>query len=266
MPRLSDDFEGYYYKHQRGAHTLCLIVGRAGRERFLQIITETSSETLPLSAGNHFSTKGIVLNIKTPSLSLAGTIRYGALEPIRGDIMGPFRFFPMECRHGIVSMRHDLVGSVVRNGEVIDFTGGTGYIEKDSGRAFPASYVWVQANDFQEPCSIVTSVATIPFYGIRFLGCICVIHYRGREYRLATYLGVEVVLCSREKIHLRQGKYRLEIRVKDAVGQKLDAPQDGIMKRTILESASCEAEFLFWIQDRLMFHLHTEHAGFEYEM
>ena len=77
--------------------------------------------------------------------------------------MGPFKYFPMECRHGIISMRHTLEGRLKLNGKEIDFTNGLGYIEKDSGRSFPSSYVWVQANDFDEPCSIMASVADIPF-------------------------------------------------------------------------------------------------------
>lgn len=266
MQKLSDYFEGYYYKHQKDDNTLCLIVGQAGEKRFIQVITKDFSVRLPFSEGNYFSKEGIVLNIRTRGISLSGKIRYGTLTPIRYDIMGPFRFFPMECRHGIVSMSHDLYGGVVLNGEEIDFTGGKGYIEMDSGRSFPVSYLWMQANDFPGQSAIVVSIATIPFYGLRFLGSICVIHHGGREYRLATYLGAEVILCSRELICLRQGKYRLEVRIKDGGGYELDAPQNGKMRRTIAETASCEAEVLFWIGNEKVLWLHTMHAGFEYEM
>lgn len=272
---LSNYFDGYYYKHQKGSQTLCLIVGKSNSEKFIQVITNDFSVKVPFQKGNHFSKKGVVLDIETKGFSLIGKIRYGELAPIKYDIMGPFRFFPMECRHGIISMRHRLNGKVILNGEVMDFTGGTGYIEKDSGRSFPSSYTWIQANEFvkcrskfkpeSDPCSIMAAVAKIPFMGMYFRGCICVIQYRGREYRLATYLGVRVISCTPCRIVLKQGKYWLEIRIKKHESHKLRAPQDGEMTRTILEAASCRAEFIFGVRGRCLFHLYSENASFEWE-
>lgn len=258
-------FEGYYYKHQKGNQTLCIIWGRAGSERFIQVITNDFSEKVPYTKGNIFSTEGIILNIHTSRLSLSGKIRYRELCPIKYDIMGPFKFFPMECRHGIVSMYHRLDGKIVLNGEEIDFTGGRGYIEKDSGHSFPSSYAWIQANDFSEPCSIMASVASVPFCCFHFQGCICVIQYRGKEYRLATYLGVRVISCTSKRILLKQGKYRLEIRIKNSNGHELSAPRNGKMERNILENPSCPAEFTFYIGEKVVFYLHSQHASYEYE-
>lgn len=262
---MSNYFEGYYYKHQKGEKTLCLIEGRSGTERFIQVITNDFSEKVPYTKGNLFSEKGIVLNIRNSRISLSGKIRYEELCPIKYDIMGPFRFFPMECRHGIVSMYHRLEGQVKLNGEMIDFTGGRGYIEKDSGRSFPSSYMWVQANDFPEPCSIVASVASIPLCGLRFQGCICVIQYKGREYRLATYLGVQVKVCTPKRIVLAQRKYVLDIKIKNRSGHPLRAPQDGKMSRTIIENPACQAEFTFYRKGKVLFSLCSEHTSFEYE-
>lgn len=181
------------------------------------------------------------------------------------DIMGPFVFFPMECRHGIVSMHHRLEGKVVLNGETLDFNGGKGYIEMDSGKAFPSSYIWIQANDFKAPCSIMASVASISFGRFSFQGCICVIWYRGQEYRFATYLGVHVITCTPKKIVLVQGKYRLEIRVKNSRGYELAAPENGQMTRIIRESPSCPAEFLLSKGGKTVFFLVSEHASYECE-
>lgn len=258
-------FEGSYHKHQKGNHTLCIIQGKADSERFIQVITEDFSEKVPYTEGNIFSRKGIILNIRTPGITLTGKIRYRELCPISYDIMGPFRHFPMECRHGIVSMYHRLEGKVVLNGTEIDFTGGKGYIEKDSGHSFPSSYAWIQANDFAEPCSIMAAVASIPFYGFHFQGCICVIQYRGKEYRLATYLGVRVLSCTPERIILKQGRYRLEIRIYSHGSHELSAPQNGKMLRKIREIPSCPAEFSFYIKGRRLFRLCSQYSSFEYE-
>lgn len=259
-------FDGYYFKHQKCGHTLCVIAGYAGEESFIQIITNDFSVKVPFSEGNYFSREGIKLNIQTPQISLSGSVRYRNLTPIKYDIMGPFRFFPMECRHGIISMYHRLDGKVRLNGEVMDFTNGVGYIEKDSGRSFPSSYVWVQANDFpKQKCSIMAAVANIPFCGLHFQGCICVVRYKEREYRFATYLGVRVLLCTRNRILLKQGKYLLEIRIKDRCARKLSAPQKGKMTRMIREAADCPAEFILYKENRCIFHLYSQHASFEYE-
>lgn len=266
---MKEFFEGYYYKHQKGDETLCIIAGKAGTARFIQVITEKQAWQVPFTEGNKFTTGGIRLAIETPELSLKGEIRYENLTPLGTDIMGPFRFFSMECSHGVISMGHRLRGKVELNGKTIDFTGGKGYIEMDKGRSFPSAYTWVQANDFadalQEDCSIMAAVAKIPFFGLHFRGCICAIYYKGKEYRLATYRGVRVLECSRRRIVLRQGKYRLEIEIEGGGGHRLRAPVKGEMSRTIVESASCPAWFTFFCRGKLIFHLRSEHAGFEYE-
>lgn len=262
---MEKGFDGYYFKHQKGDKTLCIIVGESESDGFIQVITNDFSEQVSFTKGNIFSRKGIALNINTPRLSLNGRLRYIGLSPIKYDIMGPFKLFPMECSHGIISMYHRLEGKVVLNGEVIDFTGGIGYIEKDGGCSFPSSYMWVQANDFVTPCSVMAAVADIPFCGLHFRGCICIVQYMGREYRLATYLGVRVLACTDGRLILKQGKYRLEIKVGDTDRHELSAPTNGQMTRIIRESASCPAEFAFYIREKAVFRLHSEHASFEYE-
>lgn len=218
-------FNGYYFKHQKGDQTLCLIAGQTEEEKFIQVITKDFSEKVPFTKENHFTKNGVILNIYSPEITLTGAIRYGELSSIKYDIMGPFCIFPMECRHGIRSMKHTLKGAVTLNGERIDFTGGTGYIEKDSGRSFPSEYTWIQANDFPKDASVMAAVARIPFLGMHFRGCICIIQYRGKEYRLATYLGAKILRCTSEKILLKQGKYILEIRIKNENSRELAAPK-----------------------------------------
>ncbi|MBC8570008.1 tocopherol cyclase family protein [Zongyangia hominis] len=270
-------FEGWYYKHQAAGQTLALISGRARDHAFIQAVTDKQSYRIPYPLSQYrrekdrlwvgeslFSSRGIQLNIHDPALSLTGDIRYGRLSPIDGDIMGPFRFLPMQCRHGVVSMRHKLSGAVELDGKTFDFTGGTGYIESDRGRSFPESYVWVQSNDFHRDCSILVSVATIPLLGLEFPGCICVVQLDGHEYRLATYNGVKIRRCQPGAVTLTQGKYRLDIRVDDRGGHALQAPQRGAMTRTIHENAACPARFRFWEGDTVLFDEWSHGTGYEY--
>ncbi|MCL1919126.1 MAG: tocopherol cyclase family protein [Peptococcaceae bacterium] len=278
MIMMRGRFEGWYYKHQSKDRSLAIIPGRAEGGAFVQVITDSRAYMIPypLSAfqkgdslhvgENTFSLSGITLDISHPEVTLSGEIRYTGTTPICGDIMGPFRFFPMECRHGIASMKHELCGAVSLNGEVFDFTGGLGYIESDSGRSFPSRYIWVQCNDFEpaEPdFSVMVSVARIPFYGVRFWGCICVVWLNGREYRLATYNGVKIVRCEPGLIDIKQGKYQLTITVGVNEGQLLAAPRFGTMDRVIRESLSCPARFRFMEGNSILFDQGSDRASYE---
>lgn len=269
-------FEGWYFKHQANGRTLALIPGKSIDEAFIQVVTNNEAYyiTYPLSdyhksdvvdiGGNIFSDSGILININRPELKLKGEIDYENLVPIKGDIMGPFKFFPMECRHGIMSMNHDLSGCVKLNGETYNFDGGKGYIESDSGKSFPDSYTWVHCNDFKEDCSITAAVAKIPFYGLKFWGCICVITLNGKEYRLATYKGVKIVICEPGIIELKQGKYCLLIKVHSEGGHSLPAPRFGKMNHAILEDISCQASFKFTKGKQVLFDSLSHQASYEY--
>ena len=269
-------FEGWYFKHQANGKSLAIIAGRAADAAFVQVVTEKRAYHVPypLSAyhkgevlqigDNLFSDAGVALHITSCELSLKGEIHYGTLTPIRGDIMGPFRFFPMECRHGVESMQHTLSGRCALNDEIYDFTGGKGYMESDSGRSFPKGYTWVHCNDF-EHCSIMAAVAEIPFYGLHFRGVICVVWLDGQEYRLATYKGVNIVRLAPGVIELKQGKYHLSITADTKEGHLLRAPIDGRMGHTIRENIACKAHFCFRENGAILFEGESNLASYEYE-
>lgn len=270
-------FEGWYYKQQSPNRTLALIPGRTGDSAFIQVITNEAAYNVnyPLSTfrktgtlvqiGNsQFTQNGIDINITTERLSLQGALSYKNLSPLAYDIMGPFRFFPMECRHTVVSMNHTVSGSLQFNGQKWDFDGGRGYIEGDSGRSFPSSYSWVQCNVFDEPCSVMISVARIPFAGLHFTGCISSVWYGDHEYRLATYRGVQILQRKRDVIELRQGPLRLRADMTQDLGHALSAPIKGAMCRTVHETPVGSARFRFWERDRLLFDKTSKYASFEY--
>jgi len=286
MSAFKNRFEGWYFKHQVGGKSLAVIPGRAYDGAFIWVITgkesyhiryplydyhkiDTGKHALSINVGGStFSPSGIKLDIRRPELTLTGEICYSGITPIRGDIMGLFKYFPMECRHGIISMNHTISGAVNLNGKTQDFTGGKGYIESDSGRSFPSGYTWVQCNDFitdgQTGCSIMAAVARIPFYGLRFWGCICVVSLGGREYRLATYNGTAILRCEKGAISLKKGKYQLDITIQPQAGHKLPAPNRGKMSYFIRESLSCPARFLFTKGDDCLFDGISDYASYEY--
>ena len=265
-------FEGWYFKHQCGGDMLAFIPGKAESGAFVQMMSSSGSRYFDVSNISvdsgvihadecEFSRRGC--KIRLPDVS--GEISYGNLTPLGSDIMGPFRIFPMQCRHGVISMAHTLNGSVDINGVRHCFDGGMGYIEKDSGRSFPRAYMWVQCNGFDEDCSIMTSIAAIPFCGFEFTGCICAIIYGGREYRLATYKGVQILAANAEHICLSQGKLELKIDIQPQNdGHALRSPVKGNMSGTIRESGNAHIRARLTERGDTVFDLQSGKAAYEF--
>ena len=179
--------------------------------------------------------------------------------------MGPFRFFSnLQCNHGVLSMKHKLTGSFTVNGKKMDMTGGTGYVETDWGYSFPSKYLWTQCH-FQHfgENSIMLSVADVPLFKKSIQGCICAILYRGREYRMATYLGVRVIKCEKDEVILKQGKMVLKVTKLGEHSFGLWAPEKGDMSRIIRESPSCKVRYHLWKKGRTVFDVICSYASFE---
>ncbi len=275
---MGDFFEGWYLKQCNARDTLALIPGRGGNGAFVQVVTDDASyfvsypleayrqEAYGISVGDSFfSLKRTVLNIRDRDLTLTGEILCRHRTPPRRDVMGLLRHVPVACRHGVLSLHHALAGEVNLNGQAISFVGGIGYAEQDSGSVFPDYYTWVQANDFMEKCCIMVAVAKVAVGRLAFRGVLCVLWYRGKEYRLATDNGARVIVCTREHIVLRKGKQRLEIKLEGrAQAHPLMAPANGGMLRTIYEVPACSARFRFLIGEEVVFDLHSDKTSFEY--
>ncbi len=280
-------FEGWYFKHQNPqGQNLALIpafhTDRGGhRTASLQVISrdqawwleypetqlQVSRRPLHIQVGqSHFDSQGIGLHIQRDGLFLCGTLHYGPLTALRSDIMGPFRFFAgMQCAQGVISMGHSLSGTLELNGERLDFSDGTGYIETDRGRSFPSKYLWTQCTwGGTESGSLMLAAATVPLPVCGFTGCICSVLYRGREYRLATYRGAQIKAWSPSGAVIRQGKYRLEAQLLNQRRQALRAPVEGRMERTIHESLCAKVYYRFWHGKDLLFQHTDENASFEY--
>lgn len=280
-------FEGWYFKHQKGDKCIAFIPGinidsKGSKLAFVQVVTndnsyfvhylypdfDTSGERLHINIGNNtFSEEGINVDIEEKDLSIKGSIKYSDLVRLDGNIMGPFALFSsrMQCNHGIISLRHRLSGEIIINDEVYNFDGGIGYIEKDWGSSFPKTYSWIQCNDFKSRiCSIIASVADIPFMGKSFKGCICVVYYEGMEYKLCTYNGVKILKNDETGMILKKGKYRLEIELNNKNPQRLLAPINGHLVRAIHEHSGCTAKFKFFIEGKLEFNLNSNNCNFEY--
>ena len=123
----------------------------------------------------------------TEQLRCSGKLYYTHLTPLQSDIMGPFRFVPfMECKHGVISVRHKVTGSIFLNGKEFGYYDNMGYIEKDWGTSFPENISGCNAMTLHQVRQVLWFPAEIPFR-TKFTGCICSVYLNGKEHRLATY-------------------------------------------------------------------------------
>lgn len=213
---------------------------------------------------NIFSEKGIKLDIETDKLTAKGVLRFGKLTPIRYDIMGPFKFVPfMQCRHSVYSMSHRVDGKITLNGKKYVFLNGAGYIEGDRGTSFPSRYIWTQSGFTNG--SLMLSVADIPVLGFGFTGIIGIVMLNGTEHRIATYLGAKLKHIGDNTVIVSQGDYELTAKLIKKNSHPLSAPINGKMSRTIHESASCTAFYVFSYKGTVLCKFTSDRASFEFE-
>lgn len=192
---------------------------------------------------NSFSEAGLQLNLPElkANLQFSGNVPWPNRWYSPG-IMGPYTFLPfMECYHGIVSMDHTITGYVEENGEILDFSNGRGYIEKDWGQSFPSAYVWMQTNHFSQPGnSLKVSVAKIPYIGYSFVGFIAGIWLENRLIQFTTYnqstLRKSFIDTEKVELVMDNKNFRLEILVKREAATALASPILGLMDGRIEES------------------------------
>lgn len=281
-------FEGWYIKHQSEQGMIAFIPSIHLLEKgtgyaSIQVITKNDSYSFRFSLNetdietnrfyvrigdNLFTEKGIHINLKNDKITIKGKIAYSPFTKLQGNIMGIFHYIPfMQCSHDIISLYHRTKGTLTINGETINFCGGTGYIERDSGNSFPKNYLWTECQwewEQGDKNCVVAAAAHIPFLSTSFQGCICCVLYKGKQYRLATYNGAKIISNTEKQLILSKAPYMLKVNVLDTNPHKLEAPTDGNLERTILESPVCKVRYEFYKRGLCMFDIVSEQAGFEF--
>jgi tocopherol cyclase len=266
-------FEGWYFKFLNADTTIAYAVipgiafdARGNGHSFIQVLDgkkhlsvyhkfeiqdfRAEKKVFNISIGdNHFSGDSLCLNLP----GLKGELSFQGMVPwpktfYSPGIMGPYAFAPfMECYHGIVSMDHAVAGTLLANGQQINFDGGRGYIEKDWGSSFPSAYFWLQSNHFSESgISLKTSVAKIPWIRNSFTGYIAGLWMHDRLYRFTTYNRTALSRASMSgstiKLVFNNSSYSLELLAFPDISAPLSAPIRGAMEGRIEESMSSVVE------------------------
>jgi hypothetical protein len=217
----------------------------------------------------------MVLNVNSPLISVNGRLSYsGSVKypssVISPGIMGWYSFVPfMECKHGVVSVTHRIDGTLTVDNEHLDFSGGKGYIEKDWGKSFPESWIWLQSNNFtNSDACVMMSIAKIPWLGSFFTGFLGFLYFGGEFYPFSTYHKSEITGLSLvdEKLTLifKSKKHHLEIVASLKQSGILLAPESGKMSRRIKESVDSELDVVLTdLKGKEIFRDHASRAGLE---
>lgn len=180
-------------------------------------------------------------------------------------IMGPFSYLDsMQCVHSIISLYHDVAGSLRINDTAYQIR-GRGYMEKDRGSSFPSSYVWFQSNTSKEVySSFFLSIAHIPLSATSFKGCICVLMINGKQLRFASYLGCRVRKIKHKNIWiLNQYPYKVYVKITQGKGCTLKAPEEGAMSHEIQETLEACALVHVYKYHRKVHEITFTHGGYE---
>lgn len=291
-------FEGWYFKHVsfNREHVFSFIPGialtKTDKHAFIQVINGISGETWNIKYNlsdfgyskkgfnicvgkSNFSLSGINLDIETEDLKIKGEIHYSDIKNYPSSILSPgimgwYSYVPfMECKHGIGSVLHSLGGSISINNSEINFSKGTGYIEKDWGTSFPESWVWLHCNTFiQSGNSFTFSVAKIPWLGSYFIGHICFLYHKSKFYLFATYNGSKITKLEFKppflEIEIRNKTHFLKVKAVQNKSGVLKAPVVGEMNRIIKESVDSSIEIeLFENNGKLVYSDAGTRAGLE---
>lgn len=292
-------FEGWYYKcvSLNDDHTISLIPGISKNDKephaFIQVIVNNHKKIMTqyvrfnMSDFNYnkqtnqvtiqdniFGINAFEINIKTDEIQIKGRLVLENHMPIKTNrispsIMGFFKYFPfMECNHDVVSMSHDLSGEIEVDGINIDFNQGKGYLEKDYGRSFPESYVWLQSNHFKHTkTAFMLSFATIPYLGFKFKGFIVNLNYLQKEYRFATYNFSKIKLLDKTEHRIsfivKKGRYQLIIIAENKDTIPLKSPRKGAMEQYIKEGLSGKIFLKLFDKNKLILEDEGFSAGIE---
>ena len=285
-------FEGWYFK-QSGENTVCVIPGvyrglvPDEDMAFIQFANETGQSFFfryPLTTfhnneerfeiwidKNFFSMKRLILNINKDGICINGELMFG--EPtelktslISPSIMGPFSYLPnMQCNHGVLSLAHSVKGTLKFNDEEYTFDRAFGYIEKDWGRSFPKSWIWMQCND--EDSSLLCSIANISYGPFDFNGLICVLFADDRQYRFATYNGGRAASIKQHansySIEIVRACLQLSITAESTNFSSLKAPSSTGMNRIIEESLNTKYDVTLNKRNKRIFSRSYKNGGLE---
>lgn len=289
-------FEGWYYKltNLEENFSYAIIPGISlsdDSHAFIQVIEGKSGKTynftfdikeftygkkdlLAKIGDNVFTKNSIKLNLKSDEIEMRGIVDFDEMVSLpktilSPSIMGIFSYMPcMECKHGVVSITHKTSGHLIINKKKLPMKNGRGYIEKDWGKSFPSSWLWLQGNNFKDTdASFMLSVANIPFMNSEFTGFLGFLYFDSEIHRFATYNGSKIKTIEMTDNHLlviiEKKKYVLIVNAVNEEFGTLKAPRNGAMTSTVSESINAKITVSLEKDGKLIFEDSSSMCGME---
>ena len=301
--KVKNFFEGWYFKisDKSGKHVLAFIPGISlgssdeFSHSFLQIVNGINNkydylkyqadsfkyvpDKLDVTVnGNNFSLDGFSLDVDENDVKIKGSIVFDHIfkwpdTTLNPGSMGFYNYLTfMECYSQVCALDISLSGSLSINGEMISFENGKGYIEKNWGREFPYSWIWVQGNNFEKiNASITCSIGRVPFLTTTFKGFLIGLSVEDDFYEFTTINRSKFKIVETDSgvnIDCENSNHILEIRVltDKSTFMTLNGPRDGDMIPLVDESLSgiVSVKLLSKRDNKVLFEDTSVAAGVEY--
>ena len=219
---------------------------------------------------NHFDKNRVHMELD----SLYGDLRFSDLHPwpltwSSPGTMGKYAFVPfMQCYHAVLSFSHTLTGSLNISQRRVNFDNGKGYIEKDWGSGFPCAYVWLQSQHFKaKNCSLMASVAHIPWLKHYFPGFIIGLAYADRFYSFTSYNGSVIRTCritkDRVSILAQKQRYEIDIHAGRKPGGILYAPVKDRMQPAVKETLNSTISMTLRQNNKILLQTEGNNGGLD---
>lgn len=159
----------------------------------------------------HFTREEIEINLEEEDLCIKGQVAFKGKRGTnrskwQAGIMGPFRYLPfLQSYHDVISLGHELVGSLTINGEEIQLNDGKGYMEIEWGKEYPKVWIWSQCNHFKEnDVSLMVGVTRMPILWEYYTSFAVPVYYKGQLVVFSNYNGGQIAKLYRYKsyVHL----------------------------------------------------------------
>ncbi len=227
---------------------------------------------------NSFSLDSIRLQASSQQTRLFGGVDFAGQRAWRSSrlfpgSMGAYNYIPgLQCYSQVCLMDAELSGALSINGEAVNFEGGRVYVEKNWGKAFPYSWIWVQCNAFDErAASLSCSIGHIPFGPGSFRGHLVGLYHGEQFFAFTTMNRSRLTIRSLQpdvRMELENRRYWVEITTQSDPDTFIlcRGPRGGEMVPMVWETLQGKVTLRLYDKRQRQYLLETqgERAGIEY--
>ena len=163
-------------------------------------------------ADNMITKDKVQLDIKERTLSIKGELGIEGIVDakqsfIKPGIMGYYQYLPrLEFYQDILVLQGKIKGMLCINGEEVDLSGGSYYLQRQWGNKYPNVWLWTQCNGFKKKknLALTVGIARLKLWFNYYTGFAVPIYYDNRVEVFSNYNGGHIAKLYRYKgyVHL----------------------------------------------------------------